>query len=82
MVGNHEHVNKYPKLYTSKYINERIQELNNDKIVYLPEQDWRSGLQFLSKSSWDLSVAYYMVIMICHILMMNTEFTDKGQNLF
>ena len=43
--GNHEHVNKYPKLYTSKYINERINELDNDKIVYLPEQDFHIGLR-------------------------------------
>ena len=30
--GNHEHVNKYPDLYSTKYINSLI---NNDKLVYL-----------------------------------------------
>ena len=59
--GNHEHVNKYPKLYTTKYINERIQELNNDKIVYLPEQDFVDGTTvFIGKCGWwNYPVAYY-----------------------
>ena len=59
--GNHEHVNKYPKLYTTKYINERIQELNNDKIVYLPEQDYVDGTTvFIGKCGWwNYPVAYY-----------------------
>lgn len=30
--GNHEHVNKYPELYSTKYINSLV---NNDKLIYL-----------------------------------------------
>lgn len=30
--GNHEHVNKYPELYSTKYINSLV---DNDKLVYL-----------------------------------------------
>jgi len=35
--GNHEHVNKYPKLYSKTYISEKIK---NEKIVYLPMDDY------------------------------------------
>lgn len=35
--GNHEHVNKYPSLYSHDEINKKIQDLNNNKIVYLPK---------------------------------------------
>ena len=35
--GNHEHIHKYPNLYTQNEINEKIQKLQNDKIIYLPK---------------------------------------------
>ena len=39
--GNHEHVNIYPELYSIDYINTKIKELNNDKIVYLSKESYK-----------------------------------------
>jgi predicted phosphodiesterase len=48
--GNHEHVNKYPKLYTTPYINQKI---INEKIVYLPENDFIDGSTvFIGVCGW------------------------------
>ncbi len=38
--GNHEHVNKYPNLYNKDYINEILKKNNNNKIVYLPSNQF------------------------------------------
>lgn len=38
--GNHEHVEKYPNLYSQNEINKRINENNNSKIVYLPKNPY------------------------------------------
>lgn len=38
--GNHEHVNRYPNLYNIKDIHDKIKSLNNDKIVYLPDNEY------------------------------------------
>ena len=40
--GNHEHVHKYPNLYTHDQINKKIQDLNNDKLIYLPRNHFFS----------------------------------------
>ena len=34
--GNHEHVYKYPKLFTKNYISEKLKNNKNEKIIYLP----------------------------------------------
>ena len=39
--GNHEHVNKYPELYSTNNIYSKIKNLKNDKIVYLPKESYR-----------------------------------------
>lgn len=38
--GNHEHVERYPNLYSQDEINKRINENNNSKIVYLPKNPY------------------------------------------
>ena len=38
--GNHEHVNVYPNLYELDEIYNKIKSLNNNKIVYLPKNDY------------------------------------------
>lgn len=39
--GNHESVHKYPVLHNTEYIYEKVKQLNNDKIVYLPKKHFR-----------------------------------------
>ena len=51
--GNHEHVTKYPNLLTTKEINEKIQKLDNSKIVYLPQTHYKLGKTiFIGFSGW------------------------------
>ena len=38
--GNHEHVNKYPNLYTVEEINGKVISLNNHKLIYLPNNNY------------------------------------------
>ncbi len=38
--GNHEHVDSYPELYTQYFINQKIKVKKNDKLVYLPSNDY------------------------------------------
>lgn len=38
--GNHEHVDLYPKLYSMEYINQKIKKKENDKLIYLPCNDY------------------------------------------
>ena len=38
--GNHEHVNAYPNLYDINYIQNSVNSLNNDKIIYLPDNEF------------------------------------------
>ena len=38
--GNHEHINKYPLLYSHDEINAKIIKLKNNKIKYLPKKDF------------------------------------------
>ena len=38
--GNHEHVNAYPNLYELNYIDNKIKLLKNDKIIYLPDNEY------------------------------------------
>jgi len=41
--GNHEHVELYPKLYTTEYINKIVKQKQNDKLIYLPCNDYIIG---------------------------------------
>ena len=51
--GNHEHTDIYPKLYTIEYINNEIKKLNNDKIRYLPKNDYILGnTVFIGACGW------------------------------
>ena len=48
--GNHEHVNRYPKLYDKGYINKLV---NNDKLVYLPKNPYRiNNTMFIGCCGW------------------------------
>ena len=38
--GNHEHVHKYPNLYKTSEINEKVKARNSNKLVYLPENHY------------------------------------------
>ena len=38
--GNHEHVNAYPNLYDINHIHNSVKSLNNDKIIYLPNNEY------------------------------------------
>ena len=38
--GNHEHVENYPKLYTIEYINQKVKKKENNKLTYLPCNDY------------------------------------------
>ena len=38
--GNHEHTDVYPNLHSIDNIYKKIKELNNDKIIYLPKQEF------------------------------------------
>lgn len=38
--GNHEHTDVYPKLHSTEKINNKITELNNNKIIYLPKENF------------------------------------------
>ena len=51
--GNHEHVTKFPNLLTTREINEKIEKLNNNKIVYLPKTHYKLGKTvFIGYSGW------------------------------
>ena len=41
--GNHEHVYKYPELFSIDEIDKKIKKLNNNKIVYLPKHTFKIG---------------------------------------
>ncbi len=41
--GNHEHVSRYPNLISCDEIYDKIDKLNNDKIVYLPKTHYKLG---------------------------------------
>lgn len=51
--GNHEHVNRYPELYSQQEINEQIKKLNNDKIIYLSNQPFQhNNTLFVGMCGW------------------------------
>ena len=51
--GNHEHVYNYPNLYDSSYLNKRIQELNNENLVYLPSNNFiHNKTAFIGACGW------------------------------
>lgn len=51
--GNHEHVHRYPSLFSIKEINEKVKKFNNDKLVYLPENDFiLDGTVFIGACGW------------------------------
>ena len=51
--GNHEHVSAYPNLLETEYIYNKIKELNNDKIVYLPKTHYKLGKTiFIGYCGW------------------------------
>lgn len=51
--GNHEHVAKFPNLLTTSEISEKIEMLNNDKIVYLADKHYKLGKTvFIGYSGW------------------------------
>ena len=51
--GNHEHVEKYPELYTKDYINQKIKVKKNDKLVYLPSNDYIiDNIVFIGCCGW------------------------------
>jgi predicted phosphohydrolase len=41
--GNHEHVQRYPKLFTDDEIYEKVKKLNNPKLFYLNKDHFRVG---------------------------------------
>ena len=51
--GNHEHIEKYPQLYTKEEIAKKIEEKGNKKIIYLPQTSviWRNTL-FIGCCGW------------------------------
>lgn len=51
--GNHEHVSRFPNLLTTVEINDKIEKLNNEKIVYLPQTHYKLGKTvFIGYSGW------------------------------
>lgn len=51
--GNHEHTDIYPELYTIEHIDKEIKKLNNDKISYLPKNDYILGnTVFIGACGW------------------------------
>ena len=51
--GNHEHVNAYPDLYDTNFIHKKVNELNNDKIIYLPDNEYIiNNKVFIGYSGW------------------------------
>ena len=51
--GNHEHVNAYPELYDTNFIHKKVNELNNDKIIYLPDNEIIiNNKVFIGYSGW------------------------------
>ena len=51
--GNHEHVHRYPKLYSPKEIYQKVKENNNPKLVYLSHQSYLVGKTvFLGVCGW------------------------------
>jgi DNA repair exonuclease SbcCD nuclease subunit len=38
--GNHEHCSKYPYLYDLNFINNKVMQKNNEKLIYLPNNDY------------------------------------------
>lgn len=51
--GNHEHVIKYPNLYSYDEINKKIKETKNDKLIYLCKESYIiDDTVFIGKSGW------------------------------
>ncbi len=51
--GDHEHVEQYPNLYTHDQVNEKFINFNNDKLVYLPKNDFVvDNIVFIGVSGW------------------------------
>lgn len=51
--GNHEHVNNYPELLTFDKIDEKVSRLNNDKLIYLPMNDFiLDDIVFIGYCGW------------------------------
>jgi predicted phosphodiesterase len=51
--GNHEHASSFPNLLDINTINEKIQKLNNEKIVYLPKTHYKLGKTiFIGYCGW------------------------------
>ena len=51
--GNHEHVYNYPELYDTKYINNQINKINNNKIIYLPNNYYKiNNTLFIGCCGW------------------------------
>ena len=51
--GNHEHVQSYPDLITEKKILEKVRNLGNSKLVYLPQQPYiEDGIAFIGACGW------------------------------
>ena len=51
--GNHEHVSVFPNLLSTEEIKNKIEKLNNDKIVYLSDKHYKLGKTvFIGYSGW------------------------------
>lgn len=51
--GNHEHCHLYPDLYTEEQILEKLKVLGNEKLVYLPKQEYvEEGIVFIGGCGW------------------------------
>uniref|UniRef100_A0A6C0C5V9 RING-type domain-containing protein n=1 Tax=viral metagenome TaxID=1070528 RepID=A0A6C0C5V9_9ZZZZ len=51
--GNHEHVNAYPELYDINFIHKKVNELNNNKIIYLPNNEYKiNDKVFIGYCGW------------------------------
>tara|TARA_X000000950_G_C13709126_1_gene575428 strand:+ start:51 stop:854 length:804 start_codon:yes stop_codon:yes gene_type:complete len=51
--GNHEHVYKYPNLYSIEEIYTKIKQNRNKKIVYLPKEPYiENGIVFIGYCGW------------------------------
>ena len=51
--GNHEHIKVFPKLYSNSEIQSKIDKLNNEKLIYLPNNDYiEDGILIIGFNGW------------------------------
>ena len=53
MDGNHEHVDRYPELFTHEEIDQKFLNFSNNKLVYLPKNDFIvNNIVFIGICGW------------------------------